>query len=48
MILDESPHSQEADVGQYISMLDVLVAKETAPIMSSSAGIGLLSFFQNL
>ena len=46
--LYESPHSQEAVVDRYISTGDVPVDKEKAPIMSSSPGIGLLSFFQNL
>ena len=40
--------SEEADVDQYISVGGVLVDKEKPPIMPSSQGIGLLSFFQNL
>ena len=40
--------SEEADDSKCISFGDVLVGKEKPPMMSSSPGIGLLSFFQNL
>ena len=46
--LYESPHSQEAVVNKGISVGDVLVDRGKDPIMSSSPGIGLLSFFQNV